>query len=242
EIGLEVDQQDGGLVCLDAFGGRWHRLRLRAHNEREQRENARQYVQDMSHCHPPVKIAPHGGCCAPDELVVMRHPDGVPRSPRPPYHTGYPQVREYEGDQCRSELARPLDAHDRMNNGARDRALPRARPRAFCSPYQKPSLLVTRRQNLAALGYGREHAHSILSMALREFSNEMRLYGGWRWDPPAAIAPPAFIASMRASDIACARVDNGSADLDDVGTETVKVSSSTTSLMSPRISGPGAEK
>src|SRR6516162_5469069 len=55
EIGLEVDQQDGGLVCLDAFGGRWHRLRLRPRNEREQRENARQYVQDMSHCHPPVK-------------------------------------------------------------------------------------------------------------------------------------------------------------------------------------------
>jgi hypothetical protein len=54
----------------------------------------------------------------------MRHPDGVPRSPRPPDHTGYRQVREYEGDQCRSELARPLDAHDRVNNGARDCALP----------------------------------------------------------------------------------------------------------------------
>ncbi len=99
-----------------------------------------------------------------------------------------------------------------------------------------------RRQNLAALGYGREHAHSILSMALREFSNEMRLYGACKWDPWTKIVLPAFIASMRASDIACARVDDGSADLGDVGTETAKVSSSMTNLMSPRISGPGAEK
>jgi len=59
----------------------------------------------------------------------MRHPDGVPRSPRPPDHTGYRQVREYEVDQCRSELARPLDAHDRVNNGARDYALPGAASR-----------------------------------------------------------------------------------------------------------------
>ena len=99
-----------------------------------------------------------------------------------------------------------------------------------------------RRQNLAVLGYGREHAHSILSMALREFSNEMRLYGACKWDPWTEIVLPAFIASMRASDIACARVDDGSADLGDVGTETAKVSSSMVSLMSPRISGPGAEK
>src|SRR5262249_10821905 len=112
----------------------------------------------------------------------------------------------------------------------------------FCSPYQKPNLRVMRRQNLAALGYGREHAHSILSMALREFSNEMRLYGGCRGGPPTEIALPAFLSSVRDPDIACARVDNGSTDLDDVGTETVKMSSSTTSLMSPRISGPGAEK
>jgi hypothetical protein len=81
-----------------------------------------------------------------------------------------------------------------------------------------------RRQNRAALGYGREHTHSILSMALREFSNEMRLYGACKWDPCTEIVLPAFIASMRASDIACARVDDGSADLGDVGTETAKVS------------------
>jgi hypothetical protein len=79
-------------------------------------------------------------------------------------------------------------------------------------------------------------------MALREFSNEMRLYGACRWEPSTEIAPPAFIASMRASDIACARVDDGSADLGVVGTETAKVSSSMTRLMSPRMSGPGAEK
>ena len=57
-------------------------------------------------------------------------------------------------------------------------------------------------------------------MALREFSNEMRLYGACKWDPWTEIVLPAFIASMRASDIVCARVDDRSADLDDVGTET----------------------
>ncbi len=67
-----------------------------------------------------------------------------------------------------------------------------------------------RRQNRAALGYGCEHTHSILSMALREFSNEMRLYGACKWDPWTEIVLPAFIASTRASDIACARVDDGS--------------------------------
>jgi hypothetical protein len=36
----------------------------------------------------------------------MRRPDGVPRSPRSPDHTGYRRVREYEGHQYRSELAR----------------------------------------------------------------------------------------------------------------------------------------
>ena len=40
---------------------------------------------------------------------------------------------------------------------------------------KKGRLRVRRRQNLAALGYGRAHAHSILSMALREFCNEIRL-------------------------------------------------------------------
>ena len=44
---------------------------------------------------------------------------------------------------------------------------------------------------------------------------------------------PAFIASMRAEGVASARVDNGSGDLGDVGTETAKEFSSTTSLMSP---------
>ena len=170
----------------------------------------------------------------------MRHPDGEP--PRPADHTGYRQLREYEGDQCRSDLARPLDARHRVNNGAPDCELPTDAGLAPFAHYQKPNLLVMRRQNLAALGYGREHTHSILSMALREFSNEMRLYGGCKWDPSTEIALPAFIASMRASDVACARVDNGSADLGDVGTETAKLSSSTMSLMSPRISGPGAEK
>ena len=48
---------------------------------------------------------------------------------------------------------------------------------------KKGRLRVRRRQNLAALGYGRAHAHSILSMALREFCNEIRLYGDWRWEP-----------------------------------------------------------
>jgi hypothetical protein len=36
----------------------------------------------------------------------MQHPDGAPRSPRPPDHTGYRLVRKYEGDQCCSDLAR----------------------------------------------------------------------------------------------------------------------------------------
>ena len=44
-------------------------------------------------------------------------------------------------------------------------------------------LLVIRLQKLAALEYGREQARSILSMAFREFSNEIRLYGDWRWKP-----------------------------------------------------------
>src|SRR5262249_38062349 len=48
---------------------------------------------------------------------------------------------------------------------------------------KKRRLRVRRRQNLAALGYGRAHAHSILSIALREFCNEIRLYGDWRWEP-----------------------------------------------------------
>src|SRR5260221_6086882 len=52
EIGLEVDQQDGGLVRLDAFGNRRYRLRLRARNEGEQRENGCHDLQDMSHCLP----------------------------------------------------------------------------------------------------------------------------------------------------------------------------------------------
>jgi len=55
EIGLEVDQQDGSLVRLDAFRDRRHRFRLRARNEREQRENGCHDLQDMFHCHPPVK-------------------------------------------------------------------------------------------------------------------------------------------------------------------------------------------
>ena len=103
-----------------------------------------------------------------------------------------------------------------MNNGAPNPSFTPTRPATFCSPHQKPNLRVMRRQNRAALGYGREHTHSILSMALREFSNEMRLYGACKWDPWTEIVLPAFIASMRASDIACARVDDGSADLGDV--------------------------
>src|SRR5262245_35393664 len=71
--------------------------------------NARTHAKMCKTC--LIAILPcnrsHGGCCAPGELVVMRRPDGVPRSPRPPDHTGYRQAREYEGDQCRSELARP---------------------------------------------------------------------------------------------------------------------------------------
>jgi hypothetical protein len=60
------------------------------------------------------------------------------------------------------------------------RRLPTLRPR---TDQKKGRLRVRRRQNLAALGYGRAHAHSILSMALREFCNEIRLYGDCRWEP-----------------------------------------------------------
>ena len=140
------------------------------------------------------------------------------------------------------DFARPSMRINARTTARRTPSFAPTRARASCLPYQKPNLLVMRRQNRAALGYGCEHTHSILSMALREFSNEMRLYGACKWDPWTEIVLPAFIASTRASDIACARVDDGSADLGDVGTETAKVSSSMTSLMSPRISGPGAEK
>jgi hypothetical protein len=66
-----------------------------------------------------------------------------------------------------------------LATGASSRRLPTLLP----NDQKKRRLRVRRRQNLAALGYGRAHAHSILSMALREFSNEIRLYGDWRWEP-----------------------------------------------------------
>ena len=77
----------------------------------------------------------------------------------------------------------------RVGNGAPDFGLAadacsRRLPALLAQADQKKGRLrVRRRQNLAALGYGRAHAHSILSMALREFSNEIRLYGAWRWEP-----------------------------------------------------------
>src|SRR5215475_13449506 len=66
-----------------------------------------------------------------------------------------------------------------LATGASSRRLPTLPP----NDQKKRRLRVRRRQNLAALGYGRAHAHSILSMALREFCNEIRLYGDWRWEP-----------------------------------------------------------
>jgi hypothetical protein len=44
-------------------------------------------------------------------------------------------------------------------------------------------LRVRFRQNRLTLGYGRSQTHSTRSMALREFSNEIRLYGACRWEP-----------------------------------------------------------
>jgi hypothetical protein len=58
-----------------------------------------------------------------------------------------------------------------LATGACSRRLPALLP----NDQKKRRLRVRRRQNLAALGYGRAHAHSILSMALREFCNEIRL-------------------------------------------------------------------
>jgi hypothetical protein len=78
----------------------------------------------------------------------------------------------------------------RVSNGAPRVEL--ATDARVCAPFAHPTaandqkkgrLRVRRRQNLAALGYGRAHAHSILSMALREFCNEIRLYGDCRWEP-----------------------------------------------------------
>src|SRR5262245_54059877 len=66
-----------------------------------------------------------------------------------------------------------------LATGASSRRLPTLLP----NDQKKRRLRVRRRQNLAAPGYGCAHAHSILSMALREFSNEIRLYGDWRWEP-----------------------------------------------------------
>jgi hypothetical protein len=82
-------------------------------------------------------------------------------------------------------IARARFAHASMRNrraangapdfelatGASSRRLPAPLP----NDQKKRRPRVRRRQNLAALGYGRAHAHSILSMALREFSNEIRL-------------------------------------------------------------------
>jgi hypothetical protein len=59
-----------------------------------------------------------------------------------------------------------------LATGASSRRLPALLAQA---DQKKGRLRVRRRQNLAALGYGRAHAHSILSMALREFCNEIRL-------------------------------------------------------------------
>jgi len=42
-------------------------------------------------------------------------------------------------------------------------------------PQKKRTPLVKRLQTLAALGYERAHTPSILSIAIREFSSEMRL-------------------------------------------------------------------
>jgi hypothetical protein len=75
---------------------------------------------------------------------------------------------------------------------------PSTHPAAAASDQKKLKLRVMRRQKRAAVGYGRAHSHSIRSMALREFSNEIRLYGACRWEPSTEIMLPDFIASTRA--------------------------------------------
>jgi hypothetical protein len=107
---------------------------------------------------------------------------------------------------------------------------------------KKTRLLVICRQNLAALGYRREQAGSIRSIARREFCKEIRLSGGLRLEPSIESVLPAFIASMRSPGKASARVDQGSGDLGEAGTESEKLWSSITNLMSPWTSGPGVEK
>jgi uncharacterized protein (DUF2236 family) len=53
EIGLEVDQQDGGLFRLDALRGRRHRLRRRRREQAQQRGQRRRDLDEMSHGNPP---------------------------------------------------------------------------------------------------------------------------------------------------------------------------------------------
>jgi hypothetical protein len=89
---------------------------------------------------------------------------------------------------ARARFAHASVRNRRMANGAPDFELAtgassRRLPALLPNDQKKRRLRVRRRQNLAALGYGRAHAHSILSMALREFCNEIRLYGDWRWEP-----------------------------------------------------------
>src|SRR5262245_36878973 len=53
EIGLEVDQQDGGLFRLNAFCRRRHRLRLRRCEQAQQRGQRRRDLDEMSPGNPP---------------------------------------------------------------------------------------------------------------------------------------------------------------------------------------------
>src|SRR5262249_15777472 len=129
------------------------------------------------HCHPPVKSPARW-------LLRARRARCYAASRRCPEIAAHPIIRGIgRGGNTKAtpgagRLPVPSIRITPRTTGRGTARFPRAPRRAFCSPYQKPSLLVMRRQNLAALGYGREHTHSILSMALREFSNEMRLYGG----------------------------------------------------------------
>src|SRR5262249_22756396 len=109
--------------------------------------------------------------------------------------------------------------------------------------HQKNMPFLMRLQRLAALGWCKPaQVCSICSIALREFSKEMRLFGGLRSVPSTETALPAFIASMRSAGNASARVENSSSDLGESATESVKVASSITSLILPWISGPEVEK
>ena len=94
---------------------------------------------------------------------------------------GQNRLRHVVAHRSRAILPARRRASNARANGAPDFELAtdassRRLPALLAQADQKKGRLrVKRRQNLAALGYGRAHAHSILSMALREFCNEIRL-------------------------------------------------------------------